>query len=79
MENKLCQGLRMFKQSRIVFIYFFFHAEFDRNMLGVNHRFAKVFVFEMHRAVNILPDPMKLSYLKPLDLINVAVGGGFVR
>lgn len=42
----------MFK-SRIVFIlYIFFHAEFDRNMLGVNHRFAKVFVFEMHRAVN---------------------------
>ena len=69
----------MFK-SRIVFIlYIFFHAEFDRNMLGVNHRFAKVFVFEMHRAVNILPDTMKLSDLRPFDLINMAVGGGFVR
>lgn len=52
---------------------------FDRNMLGANHRFAEVFVFEMHRAVNILLDPMKLSDLKPFDLINMAVSGGFVR
>lgn len=52
---------------------------FSRNMLGVNHRFAEAFVLEMHRAFNMLLDPMKLSDLKPFDLINRAVGGGFVR